>query len=60
MTRAVVVEDIVRFTEMSGDRDPVHYDAEAAARPCVVRGDGEVLIDGTAVCWTFDVAPPKA
>jgi acyl dehydratase len=21
----------------------------------VVREDGEVLIDGTAVCWTFDV-----
>jgi acyl dehydratase len=22
----------------------------------VVRGDGEVVIDGTAVCWTFDVS----
>jgi hypothetical protein len=21
----------------------------------VVRGDGEVLVEGTAVCWTFDV-----
>jgi len=24
--------DIVRFTELSGDRNPVHYDAAAAAR----------------------------
>src|SRR4051812_42234588 len=32
MTRTVEHADIVRFTEMSGDRDPVHYDAELAAR----------------------------
>jgi acyl dehydratase len=123
MTRTVVAEDIVRFTELSGDRNPVHYDAVAAERTRlggivvqggvtsailnavvaerlpgpgtvflethwrflaptrpgdtitgevevssvrddkpitslvtrVVRDDGEVLIDGTAVCWTFDV-----
>ena len=123
MTRTLVAEDIVRFTEMSGDRNPVHYDAEVAARttfggivvqggvssailnavvaerlpgpgtvflethwrflaPCrpgdkitgqvevtsvredkpittlhttVVRDDGVVAIDGTAVCWTMDL-----
>ena len=123
MSRVIEDEDIVRFTAMSGDRNPVHYDAAAAARPRlggivvqggvttailnavvaerlpgpgtvflethwkflaptrpgdtitgevevtsvrddkpittlvtrVVRGDGEVVIDGTAVCWTFDV-----
>src|SRR3954467_14398354 len=32
MTRTVEEADIVRFTEMSGDRNPVHYDAELAAR----------------------------
>ena len=123
LTRTIEPGDIVRFTEMSGDRNPVHYDAEIAARtrlggivvqggvttailnavvaeelpgpgtvflethwrflaPCrpgdtitgsvevtsvrddkpitmlatrVVRGDGVVAIDGTAVCWTMDL-----
>ena len=123
MTRTVEAVDIVRFTEMSGDRNPVHYDADVAARttfggivvqggvtsailnavvaeklpgsgtvflethwkflaPCrpgdkitgqvevtsvredkpittldtrVVRDDGVVAIDGTAVCWTMDL-----
>ena len=32
MTRTIEAEDIVRFTAMSGDRNPVHYDAEVAAR----------------------------
>ena len=32
MTRVVEDQDIVRFTEISGDRNPVHYDAEVAAR----------------------------
>ena len=32
MSRTVETKDIIRFTEMSGDRNPVHYDAEAAAR----------------------------
>jgi acyl dehydratase len=130
MTRTIVAEDIVRFTDMSGDRNPVHYDADVAARttfggivvqggvtsailnavvaerlpgpgtvflethwrflaPCrpgeritgqvevtsvredkpittldtrVVRDDGVVAIEGTAVCWTMDlgVAPSRA
>jgi acyl dehydratase len=125
LTRTVEPEDIVRFTELSGDRNPVHYDAEVAARTRlggivvqggvtsailnavvaerlpgpgtvflethwqflaptrpgdsitgevevtsvrddkpittlstrVVRDDGVVAIEGTAVCWTFDVRP---
>ena len=123
LTRRVEEADIVRFTEMSGDHNPLHYDAELAAktrfgeivvqggvtsailnavvaeklpgpgsvfletnwrflaptRPGdsitgevevtavredkpittlatkVVRGDGVVAIDGTAVCWTMDL-----
>ncbi|HET6968724.1 MAG TPA: MaoC family dehydratase [Ornithinibacter sp.] len=123
MTRTVEAEDILRFTAMSGDRNPVHYDAVVAARTRfgeivvqggvtsailnavvaerlpgpgtvflethwrflaptrpgdsitgevevtavredkpittlatrVVRGDGVVAIEGTAVCWTMDL-----
>ena len=124
MSRVVEDGDIVRFTEISGDRNPLHYDTQAAARTRlggivvqggvttailnavvaerlpgpgtvflethwrllaptrpgdtitgevevtsvrgdkpittlltrVVRDDGEVLAEGTAVCWTFDVS----
>jgi acyl dehydratase len=31
-TRRVEVRDIERFTELTGDRNPLHYDEEAAAR----------------------------
>ena len=31
-TRVVGPHDIERFTEISGDRNPLHYDAERAAR----------------------------
>jgi acyl dehydratase len=31
-TRTVVADDIVRFTEMTGDRNPLHYDADVAGR----------------------------
>ena len=31
-TRRVRAEDIELFTELTGDRNPLHYDAEAAAR----------------------------
>jgi acyl dehydratase len=30
-TRTVTAEDIERFTAMTGDRNPLHYDAELAA-----------------------------
>ena len=29
-SRLVTPDDIIRFTEMSGDRNPLHYDLEAA------------------------------
>ncbi len=32
LTRTVEAADIIRFTELSGDRNPLHYDADAAAR----------------------------
>src|SRR4051812_21214352 len=125
MSRTVGPDDIVRFTEISGDRNPLHYDAEVAARTRfggivvqggvttailnavvaerlpgpgsvfletswrflspvrpgdaitgevevtavrpdkpittlatrVVRGDGVVAVEGTAVCWTMDLEP---
>ena len=31
-TRRVHAEDIVLFTELTGDRNPLHYDEEAASR----------------------------
>jgi acyl dehydratase len=31
-TRRVRTEDIVLFTQLTGDRNPLHYDEEAAAR----------------------------
>lgn len=41
-SRLVRREDIVRFTEMSGDRNPLHYD-EAAARASRF---GEIVVQG--------------
>jgi acyl dehydratase len=123
MSRTIEADDIIRFTAMSGDHNPVHYDAGAAGRTRfgeivvqggvtsailnavvaeklpgpgtvflethwrflaptrpgdeitgevevtavredkpitnldvrVVRGDGVVAIEGTAVCWTMDL-----
>jgi len=123
LSRRVTAEDIVRFTEISGDRNPLHYDEEAAKasrfgeivvqggvtsavlnavvaeklpgpgtvflnvtwdfrapvrpgdtitgrvevtgvredkpvtelRTSVVRGDGTVVLEGTAVTWTMDL-----
>ncbi|HSR40860.1 MAG TPA: MaoC family dehydratase [Longimicrobiales bacterium] len=41
-SRTVGADDIVRFTEMSGDRNPLHYD-EAAARASRF---GEIVVQG--------------
>lgn len=41
-SRTVAHADIVRFTEMTGDRNPLHYDkAAAAASPF-----GEIIVQG--------------
>jgi len=32
-TRVVTSRDIELFTEITGDRNPIHYDAELASRP---------------------------
>lgn len=42
MSRTVAATDILRFTEISGDRDPVHYDEEVAARTQF----GEIVVQG--------------
>jgi acyl dehydratase len=43
MTRTVAASDIARFTDLSGDRNPLHYDAELAAR---TRFEGIVVQGG--------------
>jgi acyl dehydratase len=42
MSREVTTDDIVRFSEMSGDRNPLHYDEQAA------KGSrfGEIVVQG--------------
>lgn len=41
-SRAVTAEDIVRFTAISGDRNPLHYDEEAARASRF----GEIIVQG--------------
>ena len=41
-TRVVEAADIERFTAMTGDANPVHYDAELAARSRF----GEIIVQG--------------
>ena len=41
-TRTVTARDIERFTEMTGDRNPLHYDAQAAAASRF----GEIIVQG--------------
>src|SRR3954454_16292541 len=42
LSREVTADDIRRFTEISGDRNPLHYDAEAAAASRF----GEIIVQG--------------
>ena len=42
MSRTIEDTDIVRFTEISGDRNPLHYDAAAAARTRF----GQIVVQG--------------
>ena len=41
-TRAVTARDIELFTEMTGDRNPLHYDEEAAE----ARSSGRIVVQG--------------
>jgi acyl dehydratase len=41
-TRTITVRDIELFTELTGDRNPLHYDEEAAARSRF----GRVIVQG--------------
>lgn len=63
-TRRVTARDIELFTELTGDRNPLHYDEAAAPRSrfggLIVQGgvatitdaNGTVVLDGTALVWT--------
>src|SRR3954464_5072878 len=42
LSREVTADDIRRFTEISGDRNPLHYDAEAAAASRF----GQIVVQG--------------
>ena len=42
MHRAVTATDIERFTEISGDRNPLHYDLDAARASRF----GEIVVQG--------------
>ena len=42
MRREVTAQDIVRFTEISGDRNPLHYDEQAARSSRF----GELVVQG--------------
>ncbi|MFE1084527.1 MULTISPECIES: MaoC family dehydratase [Brevibacterium] len=42
LTRTVASEDIVKFTDISGDRNPLHYDQAAA----VSSKFGEIVVQG--------------
>ncbi|NIP58505.1 MAG: acyl dehydratase, partial [Gemmatimonadetes bacterium] len=42
LSRTVRAEDIERFTEISGDRNPLHYDEEAAEASRF----GEIIVQG--------------
>ncbi len=42
MTREVTAADIEKFTEISGDRNPLHYDEEAAGASRF----GEIVVQG--------------
>ena len=45
MSRAVQSSDIVHFTDISGDRNPVHYDLEAAKATRF----GEIVVQGGVI-----------
>jgi acyl dehydratase len=55
LSRTIGPDDIERFTDISGDRNPLHYDLAAALRTTVTRDDGTIALDGTATCYTMTI-----
>jgi acyl dehydratase len=49
-SRLVEAEDIVRFTAMTGDRNPLHYDAEVAAASRF----GGIIVQGGVTTGLFN------
>jgi hypothetical protein len=63
-SRRILAADIERFTAISGDRNPLHYDAEVRPDKPVVRltarvtrDDGTVCVTGEVVTYTFALTP---
>ncbi|QUL78032.1 MaoC family dehydratase [Brevibacterium sp. SMBL_HHYL_HB1] len=42
LTREVTADDIAKFTDISGDKNPIHYDEQAAKRSKF----GEIVVQG--------------
>jgi acyl dehydratase len=49
-TRTLTTDDIVRFTEMTGDRNPLHYDERAAAATRF----GGIIVQGGVTSGLFN------
>lgn len=61
-TRGITARDIELFTELTGDRNPLHEVLEAREdkpitrlRTTVTNQDGTVVLDGEALVWTEPV-----
>jgi len=59
-SREVTASDIELFTELTGDRNPFHYDEARATAPdkpitkvrtTITKKDGTVVLDGDALVW---------
>ena len=51
-TREVTADDIIRFTELTGDRNPLHYDAEVCARTRF----GSIVVQGGVTTGLLNAA----
>jgi acyl dehydratase len=56
-TRAISAHDIELFTELTGDRNPLHYDAEAAAAS---RFGGIIVQGGVTTGLLTEAVSPAA
>jgi acyl dehydratase len=61
LARDVTARDIELFTAISGDRNPLRTDKPLTElRTTVTRGDGTVVLAGTATCYTMPLPRPAA